>query len=787
MQFSGAKFVRCTEEGSALPVFRRCFSVTRKVVFAQLTVTALGCYLCFLNGKRVGDFELEPGTDEMAKRKSYTVYNVTRLIASGANVLSAVVGSGWWKGRIAGCYGKEEGILMHLCLRFEDGEEQNIVTDSTFRSARKSAYLESDIYDGESYDARIPDDWKYAGFNDENWPTVCENTEFTGEIVPFRGPHISVKRELERRAKVTVYCGVTGADDSRFGCVNVLRTCRGGFELKKGETAVVDFGQNFSGWEKFTVAGAAGTELMLRHGEVLNDGMGEHARNCDGAGGSLYRSNLRSAKATTRYILRGGKAEEYHPSFTYYGFRYLEITASADVRFRTVVGEVLTSLPARTGFYSTSNKFLNKFVENAFWGQLSNYIGVPTDCPQRDERLGWTADTQVFAEAGCYLGESKQFLEKFLVCMRDAQAEDGSFSGVAPTGQYHGALYGGTGWADAGIMLPHILWQMYGDTSVIEENWAAMQRYLDGYLARSGGMGGKPHWGDWLSYQSNDDEIREILGVCYYAWDAKLMAEMAEATGRGEDAARYRALYQSERELFRTRYVCEGRLVRGEQSVCAHALWLDLLEPEEEEGVKTQLLENLAANGCGLRTGFLGTKILLHVLTKIGRSDLAFSILLKDDCPSFLYPVKHGATTVWERWNSYTAEEGFADKNMNSFNHYAYGSAVSWMFTTMAGIAPAKPGFEEVLVAPCPDRRVREVIATYVSVRGQILVCSKIKQGRWDYSMIVPEGTPVVVRVPKGVKNVLVQGLPAEGEIRLDDGRRSVSIMGDLVRSRKNR
>ncbi len=762
-----AIFIACAQEGEALPVFRKTFRA-RKVRSATLYATALGCYVVFLNGKRVGNYELEPGSEEMAKRKSYTRYDVTELLCEGENALTAVVGSGWWSGRVAACYGKKEGFLARLVLCGENGEEE-IVTDLGWKSARASGYLASDIYDGERYDARVGNGWMFAAFDDADWPTVCENREFSGELTPFFGPHITVKKELERQAAVTVYCGTEGGGEGCYGRIKVLRRYAEGesFTLGAGETALADLGQNFAGRERFTVEGARGTVVKIVRGEVLNDGNGEIARNNSGAGGSLYRTNYRTAKAETEYVLRGEGEEEYHSLFTYCGFRYLEITATAPVRFSRLAGEVLSSVPRRTGELHTSDPLLDRLVENAAWGQLSNYVSVPTDCPQRDERLGWTADTQVFAEAGCFLADSKEFLERYLRSMRDAQAEDGSFPGVAPTGQYHGSRYGGTGWADAGVLLPLTLYTMYGDRESISAHWDAMKKYVDGYLGASHGMGGQPHWGDWLSFESNDDTIREILGVCYYAWDALAMSEMARILQREEEAAHYEKLYERERALFRARYLKNGKPVRGEQSVCAHAILLGLLEEEEEREAEKTLLENLARNGNGLRTGFLGTKILLDVLTKIGRSDVAYSVLLNEECPSWLYQVKNGATTVWERWDSYSAEKGFADIVMNSFNHYAYGAVVGWMFKTMAGIVPAKAGFAEILLAPVPDARVAWVRASYESVRGRIEVSSSLEGGKWTYRAVVPAGVPARFRLPAGVSCGLV---PGGGEIALHAG-----------------
>ena len=759
---SGAKFIGCDVEGSGLPVFRKVFSVEGGLLSATLYATALGVYNAYLNGRRIGSYELEPGFDEMALRKSYTEYDVTPLILSGGrNVLAAVVGSGWWTGRVAACYGKQEAFLATLVLRYRDGSEEIISTDESWKSARESAVLFSDIYDGETCDARITEDWKFAAFDDKSWHHVRINTEFSGEIVPWQGPHITVKEELARRAeRITVYRGATEADENCYGKINVMRTYQDEpFTLNAGETALIDFGQNFSGREAFTVEGGRGTELTIRHGEMLNDCSGEKSRGNFGAGGSLLTANYRSAKATTRYILRGEGKEHYHPSFTYCGFQFIEITATDTVTFSCVTGQVLSSVTKRTGRLTTSHPLLNKLIENIFWGQLSNYVSVPTDCPQRDERMGWTADTQVFAETGCYLADSQAFLEKYLVCLRDAQGEDGSFSGVAPTGGYRGSRYGGTGWADAGVMIPHTLWRMYGDTKVIKEHWDAMQKFVDGYLSTTNGMGGQPHWGDWLSYEPNDEQIREILGVAYYAWDAKNMAEMADAIGKVSDAARYRDLYEKEKALFIVRYVKNGKLIRGEQSVLAHALYLDLLPDKEVyKKVASQLVENLERNGRKLQTGFLGTKILLDTLTKLGRNDIAYSVLLSEQDPSWLYSVNQGATTVWERWNSYTKERGFGDVNMNSFNHYAYGAVAAWMFRTMAGIGCAEPGFKKIRLAPCPDQRIACVSASYESAVGMISARSEWKGDTWSYSVKLPASVKAELVLPAGFFRVTLNG-----------------------------
>ena len=761
-----AIWIKCNQRKGALPVFRKSFYPKQNILSATLYATALGVYTAYLNGEKIGNFELEPGSDEMAKRKSFTAYDVKNMLRAGEeNVLSAVVGSGWWSGRITWKYGKEEAFLAELHIVYEGGEKEVIPTDLTWKSKRAAPVLSADFYDGESYDARIGDEWKFAGFDEKGWHHVRVNSEFSGEVTPFRGPHITVKQELERAVQsVVIYRGAQGADKSKFGKIHILRTHGDEpFTLQKGETALIDFGQNFSGWESFVVEGKRGTELLIEHGEMLNDQNGEKSRGNDGPGGSLYNLNYRSAKAATRYILRGEGEESYRPSFTYYGFRYIEITATHTVTVHKVTGQVVSSVPQRCGELQTSHPLLNQLISNVVWGMYSNYLSVPTDCPQRDERLGWTADTQVFAETACFLADAREFLKKYLVCMRDAQKEDGSFPGTAPTGSLLAlcgeSVYGGTGWADAGVMIPHTLWRMYGDTSVIEESWSSMQKYVDGYLGSTDGLGGKPIWGDWLSYESNGDEVREILGVAYYAWDAKLMAEMAEALGKAEEKQKYEQLFEREKAFFISRYVKNHRLIRGEQSVLIHALYLDLLPDEETvEGVKEQLTENLERNGNKLQTGFLGTKILLDTLTKIGRSDIAYSVLLCEENPSWLYSVLQGATTIWERWNSYTKESGFGDVSMNSFNHYAYGAVVAWMFRTMAGVSCLEAGFKKILFAPCPDKRVEKVTASYDSAQGKISVDSRIEEDVWHYSVSIPQGTSAVIHIPDCFPKVTVDG-----------------------------
>ncbi len=767
---SSGESLSCPQLGSGgLPAFRKTFTLKGKPASAKLYTSGLGVYESYINGERVGRLladgtieyhELKPGASEVADRKYYSSYDVTHMLTEGSEqVIAAEMASGWWSGEISGNGGAAEAYLAKLILTYEDGTTEVIVTDTTWMTSRASSVTYADIYGGEDYDARIDRSWINPGYQtDDAWSPATINTAFNGDITAWMGSYITVRKDLERDVEsVVVYKGATGASGAKYGVINVLAEYKdGSFTLNPGETALVDFGQNFAGWEAFTVQGEAGTVLTIEHGEMLNDREGERNRANDGPGGSLYNANNRSARAATVYTLRGGEAESYHPSMTYYGFRYIEIKTTKTVTFTAISGQVVTSVEEDTGFMETSHEDINKLISNIRWGQYSNYLSVPTDCPQRNERLGWMADTQVFATAGCYIGFSKSFLEKYMQDVRDTQAANGAYHGVAPGMFVNGEGQGGTGWADAGIIVPYILYTMYDDVQVIRDNWDSMQKYVDDYLGRTSSRGPNNIWGDWLAYESNDQQIQSMLAVAYYAWDALMMADMAEAIGLPEEATRYKELYERERTYFIRQYVNKdtGALKRGEQSVCLYALYLDLLPDEASVAVVTeQLVSNITSKGNRLQTGFLGTKIILDTLTKIGRNDLAYSLLLQTDNPSWLYSVLQGATTIWERWNSYTIETGFGDVNMNSFNHYAYGAVAAWMFDSMAGIGthPDAPGFKRLLMTPHADTRIGTVKASYESAYGLISVESVCDDAKWTYTFTIPANTTAELQIPVDV------------------------------------
>ena len=744
---AGGFGVLLPNQALGLPTFRKEVTPKKAITSAKLYVTGLGVFDVFINGERVGTRqtdgtlvydELKPGYTMPGERVFSYAYDVTQMItANQANAISANVSSGWWSGRVAGSHGKNNAFRAQLLLNYTDGSSEVIGTDRSWKTAIKGPVLSADIYDGENYDANADLSYRKPGYDDSQWTEADLNTEFSGEIVPQIGPSVRIRKDLTLTPKETkVYDGVSGTAADRYGKIHVTGTYSGSssFSLKANEKAVVDLGQNFAGWEEIKVEGPKSTTLTIRHGEMLNDTDGLFSRGNDGPEGSIYTANLRSAQATGRYILNGNGVEIYLPSHTYYGFRYLELSTTADVTIRGVRGIVVTSVAENTGTLTTSNSDVNRLISNTVWGQYSNYLSVPTDCPQRDERQGWTADTQVFSTAGSYNADTKGFLGKFMQDMRDSQTDNGAYPNTAPSGAFGGG--GQLGWADAGIIVPYNLYKMYGDKSIIEKNYASMQKFMDVFMKSTDKKGGGHAYGDWLAYESNDDDMKSLLGIAYFAWDAQMMAEMAGALGKDEDVAKYQQVYEEEKVYFQQQYVnTDGSLKRGEQTACLFALKLDLLPNEaSREIVKQTLLDNIKRNGNKLQTGFLGTSIIMQTLTDIGAADVAYQLLLQRNNPSWLYSVDQGATTIWERWNSYTKEGGFGPVSMNSFNHYAYGAVTEWMYGYMAGIMYDRdqPGFQHVILQPTPDQVIQSVDCTYDSAYGSIISNWKYVDGTFQ-------------------------------------------------------
>ena len=770
------------------------------VVSARWMTAGLGVYELYVNGRRIGSDFLKPGFTDGRKTKYAFTYDITgafRRAKGEANALAAEVSAGWWRDKIVtptghkGFVGRKSAFRGVLELRFADGSMRRFGTNTNdWRAGIAGPVTQASIFDGEHFDAR-----RKPGFAAGQGLGVPEvNDEFKGEILPTDGAEVVLRHDLSLKpVRAYVWRGVEDVSAAAFGKVKVVRefTPGGPFAVGAGETLVIDFGQNAAAVPAFRFSAAEGTVLTARPAEMLNDGGGLRSRGNDGPEGSVYRANLRAGHETGRlltYTFAGEGVEAYCPRFTYFGYRYLSITATAPVTIQRIVSVPVSSIARdrELGSLVTGDRDVNRLISNIRWGQLSNYLSIPTDCPQRNERLGWAADTQVFCEAASFNADVYGFLRKWMRDMRDGQDARGSFPAVAPRAQYGGDLMR-IGWADAGVVVPYQMFRQSGDRRIVDENWAAMEKFVahvseTRYAFWNGIVNecGWYQWGDWLSLtklescpykpeysafetdangrrQIKPDAVRywNYLGGCHWLQDAQMMAEMAEGTGRDAEAAKYRARTAMAKDYLKRTFFAtdDGTILpvfRDMQTPMLFALKLGLVEGEAKAKTIAGLKASVAASGGTLHTGFLGTAIALDTLTANGLSSLAYDLLLNRKFPGWLSSVDQGATTVWERWNSYTKKDGFGPVGMNSFNHYAYGAVLAWLYKTAAGLAAdaRSPGFKHIVMAPVPDRRLGFVKAEYRSAAGLIKSAWRYKGDEWLWEFTVPADTTATVTVP---------------------------------------
>ena len=760
----------------------------QKVTSAKWMTTSLGVYEIYLNGQKVGNEFLKPGfTDVRKTRRSFT-YDLTEAFNTGSgaeNVLSAQVTPGWWADKIVttntrgGMYGKKPAFRAVLELTYADGSKKLYGTDlESWKAGVAGPVKHSAIFDGEEYDAREKMGYEVA--DQLSKPEI--NNEFNGEILPTNGAEIYLRKDLTLSpVEAYTWKDVEGAKDGEAGKVVIAQRFAAGepMTVKAGETLVVDFGQNSAAVPSFVFKAAEGTVLTCLPGELLNDGNGARSRGMDGPEGSLHRENLRMAESgmiLTYTFGAGEKYVSYHPTTTFYGYRFVSITATNDVTIKTIESIPVTSIAENleTGKITTGDESINKLISNTYWGQLSNYLSVPTDCPQRNERLGWTADTQVFAETGTFFANTLQFFHKWMRDMRDSQNELGGFPGVAPYAQY-GNEKMRLGWADAGIIVPWTVWKQFGDKQIIEENWESMNLFMnhiyetkynhESLVAENGNY----QWADWLSYEpletcgglhrANGKIMPEAisywnyLSASYWVIDATYMADMAEATGR--DRAPYDKIAADGKEYIMKNFLnADGTfktaILNTMQTPALFALKNKLVDGKAKEDMIARLRQNFADHGNCLQTGFLGTSILMATLTENGMEDIAYELLFQRKNPSWLYSVDNGATTIWERWNSYMVDKGMGPRGMNSFNHYAYGCVCEWIWETAAGIAadPAQPGFKHIIMRPIPDKRLGHITAEYNSAAGLIKSAWRYEGDKWIWEFTIPEGSTATVTLP---------------------------------------
>lgn len=714
------------------PLLRRDFTVNgkKKIARARLYASAMGLYELHLNGNRVGDQYFTPGWTAYDFRYQYQTYNVTDMLKSGANCLGVMLGDGWFRGHMAfegkrNNYGKKVALLAQLVITYSDGSQDVIGSDGNWK-ASTGAVLLSDIYDGETYDARLEKQgWSEAGYDDKAWSGVTVMDAPEAKVVAAAGPPVKKIEEVK--------------------AVKVLRT-------PAGDT-VVDMGQNMVGWIKFRVSAPAGTTITLRHGEVLDKE------------GNFYTENLRAAKQTIQYISSGKGSEVFEPHFTFQGFRYVAVSGwPGEVKPEDFTGEVVHTAIARTGTFETSSALINQLEHNILWGQKGNFLDVPTDCPQRDERLGWTGDAQIFSSTASFNFETVGFYEKWLKDLALDQQDDGAVPHVIPNILSHTTRKGesaSSGWADVSVVVPWNVYQAFGDRRVLEQQYPSMKAWVeymrkqagDKYLYNTGFT-----FGDWLAFATTDSDYpgattdKDFVQTAYFAHSTELLAKTATLLDKTQDAAEYQELEKKIKAAFLREFVTpNGRLSSNTQTAYTLALTFDLLP----ESMRAEAADRLAADVRKfghLTTGFLGASGLCWALSNFGHWDEAYMLLNRTEYPSWLYPITKGATTIWERWDGIKPDGTFQDAGMNSFNHYAYGAIGMWMYGAVAGIRldEAHPGYKHILIAPHPGGGLTFARASVDSEYGKVASGWEVADGKFKLKVEVPPNATALVKMPSG-------------------------------------
>ncbi|MEO5915651.1 MAG: family 78 glycoside hydrolase catalytic domain [Luteolibacter sp.] len=738
--------------------FRKEFE-TSPVVRATIHATALGVYTLEVNGHRVSDECLAPGWSSYHHRIHSQTYDVTSLIREGKNAIGATLADGWYAGYVAyGLLTGQEGLVpgingryyygispavrVQLEIELADGSRKTIITDPTWK-ASLGPITESDILMGESYDARKElTGWSTAGYDDSKWVDAVCKTGSDSKIEPHPGVPV---RPIEEMPAKTVR------------------------EQKPG-VFIFDLGQNISGVVRLKVKGKAGEKVTIRYAEVLHND------------GHLSTENLRCARAVDTYILKGDPAgESWTPEFTYHGFQYVELTGFPGTPgLDAITGIVIHSDTPRHGSFECSDPMLNKLYQNMIWTQRANFFEMPTDCPQRDERMGWTGDAQVYVRAATFNADIASFYTKWLRDLNDDAWDYGAYPAYAPRPLARPNEHHAAGWMDSGVICPWTIWQVYGDTRVISEHWRKMNDFMEWRAARDPELKGAIDdcgFGDWLSVGEVKTPI-PFIDLAYHAYDAQLMSEMATAIGNAADAEKYKALAEKVRAAFQKAYLQpDSKLSIHNQSAYAIALFFDLIPADKRDAASAHLADLVKENGNKMTTGFLGTRPLLPALSASGHHDLAGILMQQHEYPSWGYEVNNGATTIWERWNSYIKGSGVHEPSMNSFSHYAFGAVCEWMFADLAGIDRAAPGFDRVKIAPRPTGTITHASASMETRHGKLACSWRIDGEKFHVEIIVPPNTTADVTLPvKGtitennVDLILSKGIHSHQDNRLTLG-----------------
>jgi len=705
-------------------MLRKEFSLNGEVASARAYITCHGLYEMQLNGRRVGDQLFTPGWTSYNKRLQYQTYDIGNYLTKGQNAVTVTLGDGWYRGFLGwrdkrNNYGEKLALLLQITVTYKDGSSEIIVSDATWK-ASTGPILMSDIYNGEIYDARLEKKgWSKAGFNDQDWLNV-EVVEYSKEIlVAPVGPPVQKIEELKPK--------------------NIFTT-------PKGEI-VYDMGQNMVGWVRLKVKGKAGTTVTLRHAEVLDKE------------GNIYTDNLRSAKQTVQYTLKGNGEEIFKPHFTFQGFRYVAIEGyPGKPTLQDITGIVIHSDLQPTGTFHCSNEMINQLQHNIKWGQKGNFLDVPTDCPQRDERMGWTGDAQVFAPTACFNYDVAAFYTKWVRDLAADQFENGIIPHVIPDVLGQG---GATAWADAGVIIPWTVYLYYGDKRILAEQYESMQAWIS-YMQEQAGdkyIWDKGfHFGDWLAYNTTRSDYpgattdKDLIATAYFAYSTSLMQKIAQVLNKMDDAEKYGNLLDNIKRAFNKEYVTpNGRLASNTQTAYSLALAFALLPDSQMQQAAQRIADDVKAFG-HITTGFVGTPLICHVLSNHGYIDLAYMLLNRKEYPSWLYPITMGATTIWERWDGIKSDSTFQDAGMNSFNHYAYGAVGDWLYRIIAGIevdasAPG-PGFKHIRIQPRPGGGITQAGGSIHSMYGMVESSWKIVQDRFSIVITIPANTHATAILP---------------------------------------
>lgn len=708
--------------GAPSPFLRKSFFIHKDIKSAKVFATAYGVYELRLNGKKAGRYELAPGWTDYRKSIQYQGYDVTDLLKKGDNCVGAILGDGWYTGNVA-CVGRKQygeyplGFRMHLTVEYTDGTSEVITTNPEWKGAT-GPIIYNDHQTGEYYDAtKELTGWDMPGYDDSAWVDAIEVNAFSGtRLKADMGPEVQVVLDIPSQS-------VTMDKDGKY---------------------TYDMGQNMVGRIAFKLKGQRGDKIVFRYGEMLH------------GDGTLYTENLRSALQTDTYIAKGDENEEiFEPRFTFHGFRYVEVAGlSYEPKIEDITGRVIYSHCSITGSIETSNQMVNQLFSNQLWGQRGNFVSVPTDCSQRDERMGWTGDAQIFAGTACYNMDCSRFYEKYIRDCMEAQRPNGAITDVVPHVTWPNGSdlvwYGNAAWGDAIFVIPWTVYNMYGDKKVLEDAYPGMIRYMD-YLEGTTIDLLRPAsgYGDWLSI--DDDTPKDVMATAYFAYAAQIMANTAMALDKPADAQRFGQLFEDIKAAFHTAYIDEHCKIKGDTQCCyILVLKMQLLSEEDVPKAVKHLIRTIERKNWHLSTGFVGVSYLLPMLTEHGCNDIAYRLLLNDTYPSWGYSIKNGATTIWERWNSYTIEDGFGDVGMNSFNHYSLGSVGEWMYRYMAGISALAPGFKKVRIKPCINDRIEYVTAQYDSVYGRIVCSWKREKGQMKIEVAIPANTTAEICIPDG-------------------------------------